>query len=395
MKIITFTANLKRMIARQLSDKLIAMREKYPVLFLTGPRQSGKTTLLNSIFSDLPYFSLEESDVRRFALNDPRGFLSNLPKGAVLDEAQRVPELFSYIQSIVDQKPGVHFVLSGSQNFLLSDQISQSLAGRTSVQKLLPLSFTELKSAGTTIDSLDELLHKGGYPRLYAKNLEPVDFFPSYIETYLQRDVRLLKNVGDLDRFVQFMGLCAGRNGQILNMQSLANDAGISPNTAKSWLSVLQASYIVFLLPPYHVNFNKRITKTSKLYFYDTGLAASLLGLRRQEDLINYHAKGALFENFAVVEMLKKHWNQGIPMDAWFWQDHTGREIDLLVQSGNIFNAYEVKSGQTFNTSFFSNLKYWQSLSGALPENCAVLYGGEQSFNTSNGRLIGWRDWLS
>lgn len=391
----TFASKLYKMIARQLSEKLIAMREKYPVVFLTGPRQSGKTTLLNSIFSDLPYFSFEELDVRRFALSDPRGFLSNLPQGAVLDEAQRVPELFSYIQSIADQKQGVHFVLSGSQNFLLSDQIAQSLAGRTSVQKLLPLSFAEVSASGTVIGSLDELLHKGGYPRLYAKTLEPIDFYPSYIETYLQRDVRQLKNVGDLDRFVQFMGLCAGRNGQILNLQSLANDAGISPNTAKSWLSVLQASYIVFLLPPYHVNFKKRITKSPKLYFYDTGLAASLLGLRRQEDVLNFHAKGALFENFVILELLKKHWNRGIPMDAWFWQDQTGREIDLLVQSGNALNAYEMKSGQTFNTSFFENLKYWQSLSGALPENCAVLYGGEQSFNTSHGRLIGWRNWHS
>jgi predicted AAA+ superfamily ATPase len=381
------------MIPRQLSEKLIAVRKKYPVIFLTGPRQSGKTTLLNSIFNDLPYFSLEEPDVRQFALNDPRGFLSNMPRGAILDEVQRVPHLFSYLQTIVDKQPGVHFVLSGSQNFLLSDQISQSLAGRTSVQKLLPLSFAEMKAANIGGASLDELLYNGAYPRLFDKKIDAIDFFPSYIETYIQRDVRQLKNIADLDRFVQFMSLCAGRNGQLLNLQSLANDAGVSPNTAKAWLSVLQASYIVFLLSPYHVNFNKRITKTPKLYFYDTGLAASLLGLRRQEDLANHHAKGALFENFAVVELLKQHWNQGFPMNAWFWQDHTGREIDLLVQDGTTFLAYEVKSGQTFNASFFNNLIYWQSLSGAKPEHCAVLYGGDQSLNTSNGRLIAWRDW--
>ncbi len=310
-----------------------------------------------------------------------------------MDEVQRTPDLFSYLQSIVDKSPDVHFVLSGSQNFLLSDHISQSLTGRTAVQKLLPLSFAEMKLAGIGSDSMEELLYNGAYPRLYDKKIAALDFYPSYIETYIQRDVRQLKNIADLDRFVQFMGLCAGRNGQLLNLQSLASDAGISPNTAKAWLSVLQASYIVFLLSPYHVNFNKRITKTPKLYFYDTGLASSLLGLRQQEDIINHFAKGALFENFVILELLKQHWNQGIPMNAWFWQDHTNREIDLLVQTGTEFMAYEIKSGQTFNTSYFDNLRYWQKLSGAKPEQCAVVYGGEQSFNTSDGRLIGWRDW--
>ncbi|MDZ7876132.1 MAG: ATP-binding protein [Saprospiraceae bacterium] len=382
------------MIERTLVSKLIEMREKYPVLFLTGPRQSGKTTLLGRVFNDLPYFSLEEPDIRRFVLNDPRGFLSNLPKGAILDEAQNAPELFSYIQTIVDQKTDVQFVLSGSQNFLLSNQISQSLAGRTSVQKLLPFSLRELKNGDFSPNSLDDLLFCGGYPRLYDKKINPLDFFPSYIETYVQRDVRLLKNINDLNRFIQFIGLCAGRNGQILNLQSLGNDAGISVNTAKNWLSVLQASYIVFLLPPYHANFNKRIIKTPKLYFYDTGLVASLLGLRRKEDLVNSPFRGALFENFVILEYLKANWHQGLPMEAWFWQNHSGREIDLLVKSANDFKAYEIKSGQTFNPSFFNNLVYWQGLSGEKAENCAVVYGGDYSFNTSNGQLIGWRDWL-
>jgi uncharacterized protein len=382
------------MIERQLASKLTAMREKFPVLFLTGPRQSGKTTLLKNIFKDLPYFSLEEPDLRSFILSDPRGFLSNLPKGAILDEAQRAPELFSYIQSIVDQNSDVYFVLSGSQNFLLSDQISQSLAGRTSVQKLLPLSFNELKTANISFETVDEGLFSGGYPRLYDKKIEPPDFFPSYIETYVQRDVRTLKNITDLNRFVQFMGLCAGRNGQILNYQALANDAGLNVSTVKDWLTILQASYILFLLPPYHVNFNKRIIKSSKLYFYDTGLAISLLGLTRKEDVFNYYAKGALFENFVIAETLKHYWNQGLPMNAWFWQDQSGREIDLLVKEGNDFKAFEIKSGQTFNPSYFNNLVYWQGLSGEKAENCAVVYGGDHSFNTSNGQLIGWRDWL-
>ncbi|MCB9316118.1 MAG: ATP-binding protein [Lewinellaceae bacterium] len=381
------------MIPRHLAPKLLEMQHKYPVLFLTGPRQSGKTTLIKNLFPDLPYFLLEEPDTRQFALRDPRGFLANLPNGAILDEVQRTPELFSYLQGIVDNQPDVFFVLSGSQNFLLSDHISQSLAGRTSVQKLLPLSYSELKMAGLPFNTLEDLLFRGGYPRLYDRNIAPVDFFPAYLETYVQRDVRLLKNIPDLDLFVRFMGLCAGRCGQLLNFQSLANDTGISPNTAKSWISILQASYVVFLLQPYHANFNKRITKTSKLYFYDTGLAASLLGLNRMEDLVNYHNKGALFENFVVSEATKDHFNRGIPMNAWFWQSQAGKEIDLLLQAGNEVFAIEVKAGKTFNTSYFQNLQYWQGIAGTSPEHCAVVYGGDNSVQTSNGKLISWRDW--
>ncbi|MCB0531025.1 MAG: ATP-binding protein [Saprospiraceae bacterium] len=369
------------------------MQHKYPVLFLTGPRQSGKTTLIKNLFPDLPYFLLEEPDTRQFALRDPRGFLANLPNGAILDEVQRTPELFSYLQGIVDNQPDVFFVLSGSQNFLLSDHISQSLAGRTSVQKLLPLSYSELKMAGLPFNTLEDLLFRGGYPRLYDRNIAPVDFFPAYLETYVQHDVRLLKNIPDLDLFVRFMGLCAGRCGQLLNFQSLANDTGISPNTAKSWISILQASYVVFLLQPYHANFNKRITKSSKLYFYDTGLAASLLGLNRMEDLVNYHNKGALFENFVVSEATKDHFNRGIPMNAWFWQSQAGKEIDLLLQAGNEVFAIEVKAGKTFNLSYFQNLQYWQGIAGTSPEHCAVVYGGDNSVQTSNGKLISWRDW--
>jgi hypothetical protein len=381
------------MIPRHLAPKLLEMRSKYPVLFLTGPRQSGKTTLLKSLFSDLPYFLLEEPDTRQFAIRDPRGFLSNLPNGAVLDEVQRTPELFSYLQGIVDSKPDVFFVLSGSQNFLLSGQISQSLAGRTSVQKLLPLSFSEMKAANLTFDTLEDLLYQGTFPRLYDRNIAPPDFFPAYLETYVQRDVRLLKNIPDLDLFIRFMGLCAGRCGQPLNYQSLASDTGISPNTAKSWISVLQASYVIFLLQPFHTNFNKRITKTSKLYFYDTGMACSLLGLNRAGDVLNYHNKGSLFENFVLSETLKDHFNRGIPMNAWFWQSQAGKEIDLLLQAGSELLAFEVKAGKTFQPAYFQNLQYWQKLFGAKPEHCAVVYGGDTSYDTSFGKLISWRDW--
>lgn len=382
------------MIPRQISSKLLEMRGKYPVLFLTGPRQSGKTTLVKALYPDLPYFLLEDPDIRQFALNDPRGFLSNLPKGAILDEVQRVPQLFSYLQGIVDNRSDVFFVLSGSQNFLLSDHISQSLAGRTSVQKLLPLSFAEMQDAKIGFTSLEELLFQGSYPRLYDRNISPPDFFPSYIETYVQRDVRLLKNIPDLDMFVRFMGLCAGRSGQLINYQSLANDAGISPNTAKSWISILQASYVIFLLQPFHTNYHKRIIKSPKLYFYDTGLICSLLGLNRVEDIINYHRKGELFENHVITEVIKDQFNQGLPMNGWFWQDQSGKEIDLIMQSGNNTYAIEIKSGKTFNPSYFQHLSYWQKLSGHDIDQSAVIYGGDSSFKTSSGRLISWREWL-
>ncbi len=381
------------MIARQLSSKLTEMRSKFPVLFLTGPRQSGKTTLLKHLFPELPYFSLEEPDIRQLALSDPRGFLANLPNGGILDEAQRAPELFSYIQSIVDARPEVFFVLSGSQNFLLSNQISQSLAGRVSVQKLLPLSFLEMKEAGIAVANLDTMLWQGSFPRIFDRHISPVDFYGSYLETYVQRDVRLLKNIGDLDQFIRFMGLCAGRCGQVVNYQSLAADAGTSPATVKSWLSVLQASYVVFLLQPHHVNFNKQLTKSPKLYFHDTGLVCSLLGIRQPEMLTNHFIKGHLFENFVILELQKLHWNRGAAMQAWFWQDKLGKEIDLLVQSGLDLLAIEVKSGQTFNPSFFQNLVFWQKLSGEKPANCQVVFGGDNNLNTSNGRLLGWRDW--
>ncbi len=381
------------MIERLIASKLLEMRGKFPALFLTGPRQSGKTTLVKSLFGDLPYFLLEDPDTRQFALTDPRGFLVNLKDGAVLDEVQRAPDLFSYLQGIVDSNPNVFFVLSGSQNFLLSSHIPQSLAGRTSVQKLLPFSYAEMQAAGIEFTTMEELLYQGAYPRMYDRHIAPPDFFPAYIETYVQRDVRLLKNIPDLDTFIRFMGLCAGRCGQILNYHSLAQDTGISPNTVKSWLSVLQASYIVYLLQPYHGNYNKRIIKSPKLYFCDTGLVCSLLKLNRPQDVQNYHNKGALFENHIITELIKAQYNRGLPLNAWFWREQSGREIDLLIQSGAETWAVEIKSGKTFNPSFFQNLNYWQKLTGAAASRCAVIYGGEPSFQTSSGQLISWRKW--
>ena len=282
------------MIERTLTSKMLALAEKFQVITLTGPRQSGKTTLVKADFPSLPYVSLEDPDVRQFALTDPRGFLSNYPAGAILDEIQNTPELFSYIQGLVDGDRQIRFVLTGSSNFLLMEKISQTLAGRTAVLNLLPFSLKEMEPLD---EPYENLIFKGQYPRIYDREISPTDFYPSYIQTYVDRDVRLIKNIGDINTFVLFTQLCAGRIGQPLNYASLANDSGISPNTAKSWLSILESSFILYRLQPYHRNFNKRLVKSPKLYFYDSGLACSLLGIREQEQVRTHYLKGSLFEN--------------------------------------------------------------------------------------------------
>ncbi len=258
------------MIERTLTLKIIALAQKFQVITLTGPRQSGKTTLVRAAFPSLPYVSLEEPDIRQIALTDPRGFLSNYPAGAILDEVQNTPDLFSYIQKIVDENRQVQFILTGSSNFLLMEKISQTLAGRTAILHLLPFSFEELKPGAEQYESV---IFKGQYPRIYDRSIAPTDFYPAYIQTYIEKDVRLMKNIGDINAFIQFTQLCAGRVGQLLNYTGLANDAGISPNTAKAWLSILESSYILYRLQPFHRSFKKRPVKSSKLYFYDTGIA--------------------------------------------------------------------------------------------------------------------------
>ncbi len=287
------------MIARTLLPKLLSQARAFPVVTLTGPRQSGKTTLVRAAFPDMPYVSLEAPDMRQFALSDPRGFLANYPGGVILDEVQHVPDLFSYIQVIVDENRQARFILTGSSNFLLMERISQSLAGRTAVLTLLPFSFEELPPGP---EAYEERIFCGGYPPLYDRGLTPTDFYPAYIQTYVEKDVRLLKNIGDLNAFIQFTQLCAGRIGQPINYASLASDAGISPNTAKSWLSVLEAAYVLYRLQPFYRNFNKRLIKSPKLYFYDTGLACSLLGIRSAEQVGLHYLKGALFENLIISE---------------------------------------------------------------------------------------------
>ena len=377
------------MIERTLASKVTSLAQKFQVITLTGPRQSGKTTLVRATFPDLPYVSLEEPDIRQIALTDPRGFLSNYPNGVILDEIQNTPELFSYIQRIVDENRQIQFILTGSSNFLLMEKISQTLAGRTAVLHLLPFSLQELEPL---TDSYENMIFKGQYPRIYDRTIPPTDFYPSYIQTYVDRDVRMIKNIGDINAFIQFTQLCAGRIGQLLNYASLANDAGISPNTAKSWLSILESSYILYRLQPYHRNFNKRLVKSPKLYFYDTGVACSLLGIREQEQINLHYMKGSLFENLILNEFIKRSFNRGENRQPYYWQDNHGKEIDCLLVNGEKVTAIEIKSGKTISISYFENLNYWRSLT-TLPENQEyVVYGGDQSMQTSAGTLISWKD---
>jgi len=380
------------MIYRELSKILNEVRGKFPVITLTGPRQSGKTTLVKSVFNDLPYVSLEDIDIRTNAIRDPKAFLSNFPNGAVLDEIQRTPELFSYLQGIVDDKQHIQFVLTGSQNFQLLQGITQSLAGRTMLLKLLPFSLSELGKAGIDFSNYEDAIFKGLYPGIYDRKINPQFFYPSYIGTYIEKDVRQIKNIENLNSFTRFLQLCAGRTGQILNMNSLAVDAGISTNTAKSWLSVLEASYIIYFLQPFYRNFNKRIVKSPKIYFYDTGLVCSLIGIENELQVKNYHSKGALFENLMINEFMKNRLNNGLMPRLYYWQNKTKQEVDLIVEQGGNLTAYEIKSSMTMNNQYFSNLKYWQNLSGESTDKLNVIFGGDTNYKTADGNYISWKN---
>ena len=380
------------MIARTIQQKIENLASKFPVITLTGPRQSGKFTLLRHAFPDYQYVSLENLDVRTFATEDPHGFLKTYPRHVIIDEAQRVPTLFSYIQTYVDEvdEPGL-YILSGSHNFLLMETVNQSLAGRTAILKLLPFSHDEKVSGGILPSTIDEEIFYGGYPRIFDKNISPTDYYPFYLQTYVERDVRMMKNIGDLSAFIRFLKLCAGRIGQLLNLSSLANDCGISVPTASSWLSLLEASYICHLLRPDWNNFSKRLVKTPKLYFYDTGLACSLLDISSPSQLATHYLRGGLFENLVITNFLKRAWNKGYEADLRFWRDSQGNEVDLLLYDGSTHpTAYEIKSGATFNTDFFSGLTKWASLSDTPTTSLNVIYSGKDTLTTSKGTLLAW-----
>lgn len=377
------------MIERAIKTKLLELSKRYPVVTLTGPRQSGKSTLLRHVYSDYNYVSLEDPDIRVFADSDPRNFIATYPDRTIIDEAQRVPQLFSYIQTHVDKmgREGM-YILAGSHNFLLMENVNQSLAGRTAILRLLPFSVSEMSNSGILTSNIDELIFNGSYPRLYDKAIQPTDFYPYYIQTYVERDVRLMKNIGDLSRFIRFIRLCAGRIGQLLNLSSIANECAVSVATVSSWLSILEASYICYLLKPDYNNFAKRLVKTPKLYFYDTGLACSLLDIREPKQVATHFLRGGLFENLVINEFLKRSFNAGETPQLTFWRDSTGNEIDLIENVGTIQWAYEIKSGATYSGEYFKGLKKWQQLSGNPAERCQVIYGGEQRMQTQFGTLM-------
>lgn len=379
------------MISRDLKDTLVTFLKQFPVVFLTGPRQSGKSTLVKDALPGWSYVNLEDMDQRNLAQQEPNLFLQQLGQKAIIDEAQHVPDIFSRIQLIVDEDSQRRILLTGSQNFLMLEKISQTLAGRTGILKLLPFSIKELESASLLPD-LETYLWKGSYPRIYDQHIDPKAFYNGYINTYLERDVRSIRNIGDLTTFRRFVGLCAGRIGQLLNMNSLATETGASMNTIKQWLSVLEASYVLFLLPPYHKNFNKRITKSPKLYFYETGLACRLLLINKPEELINHYARGPIFENMIISEMQKQIRNKGDEPHLYFWRDNHGHEVDLLIDRGTETKAVEIKSGKNVSLNYFSGLDYWQKLSGAGKNDCTVIYGGDQTIETSHGDLMSWEE---
>lgn len=399
------------MLHRHLTPILQQIAGQVPVISLTGPRQSGKTTLVRATFPDHAYASLEDPDLRRLALEDPRGFLDHFPGPAIFDEAQRAPELFSYLQTLVDadDRPG-RFILSGSQNFLLLRSISQSLAGRCAIFNLLPLSLREL--LGRPPLALEELgreplgpdggdssgpevmatLFRGFYPRIHDKALDPNRWLRDYYQTYVERDVRELVNVGDLDSFGRFVRLCAGRNGQLLNLTSLGNDAGISHATARRWVSILESSFLIKVLQAHHRNFSKRLIKTPKLYFLDTGLLCYLLGIRSPEELRLHASRGAVFESFVLSELLKTYLHAGDEPALYFWRDSTGHEIDVLLERGSELTAVEVKSGQTLSRDFLKGLEFWRGLVGDPQSPAALVYAGDRGLRYHDIQVYRWAD---
>jgi|YNPMSStandDraft_1061717.scaffolds.fasta_scaffold15937_3 hypothetical protein len=381
-------------IKREAEFTLRELVKGYPVVAITGPRQSGKTTLARHFFKNKPYVSLEDPDELEFSLDDPKGFLSRFPKGAIIDEVQRNPKIFSYIQTIVDtNKIMGMFILTGSQHFGLLSHITQSLAGRVGFIQLLPFTITELAKSGKVIadGKYESLLIKGLYPPVYDRNLDAKYWYSNYVMTYIERDVRQVLNVKELNQFQKFIRMCAARVGQVLNLSALGNDCGISHNTARSWISVLETSYIVFLLPPHHSNYGKRLVKSPKLYFHDTGLAAWLLNIQDEDHMAIHPAKGALFENFIISELIKDRYNKGLLSNLYFWRDSSGIEIDVIIEKGSILVPVEIKSSQTIVQDFFKNLTIWNKLSGSKAKSYMV-YGGEESYTRSGIHILSWKD---
>lgn len=381
------------MIAREISQVILSLTEKMPVIVITGPRQSGKTTLAKALFPDYEYINLEFPDVRARVASDPRFFLTPGETGIVLDEVQRLPELFSYIQGIVDEtgRPG-RFILTGSHNFLLMEKISQSLAGRAALFNLLPFTISEIISGFPVGENFTQLAFLGTYPRLYDQGLNPVEWYPSYISSYVERDVRQVMNIRNLNKFHTFLQICAGRVGQLFNASAIANEIGVSYKTIQSWISILEASFIIFLLQPFYKNFNKRLIKSPKIYFYDTGLICSLLGIQSDKDLSFHYLKREIFESLVISEIKKALANANNPARLYFWRDQSGNEIDCLIDFGSHIKVVEIKSGTTISANFFKGLRYWQKLTGSSSKYSYLVYGGLENQRWPAGRVFGWKN---
>ena len=380
------------MIDRIAATKTLQLAKQYPVVTITGPRQSGKTTLVKMIFPHKAYVSLEDLDERQFATRDPRGFLNRFGDGAVIDEIQRVPDLLSYIQTIVDEKQEEgYFIITGSQQFELLEGISQSLAGRTALLRLLPFTMSEAYDLNRADLPLDQVLYTGFYPRIFDKQLNPTEAMLFYVNTYVERDLRMLINIKDLSKFEIFLKLCAGRTGQVLNMSGLGNDCGVNHATVKSWLSVLEASYLVKLLRPYYRNFNKRLVKAPKLYFLDTGLAAFLLDIQNVRQMAVHPLRGALFEGMVISEILKQRLNAGLTDNLYYFRDNIGNEVDLICDHGIEMDAVEIKSGQTVASDYFKGLRYLAKLTKSVRKSYLV-YGGQKSYTTEQIEVVAWQN---
>jgi uncharacterized protein len=381
-------------INRHIYKAIREYQSKYPILALTGPRQSGKTTLLKKLFPDYRYVSLENPDARDFALKDPNGFLAEYNDQMIFDEVQQAPAIFSYLQTLVDSRPDRMggFILSGSQNFHLMERITQSLAGRVALFKLFPLDVQELKDANLLAeDPFNQLLH-GFYPALYDRKISPGVFYSNYVQTYVKRDVTELMNVKDLRQFQNFLSLCAARAGQLLNLSALANEAGISQPTAKSWLSALESSYITFQLYPFHKNFSKRVVKTPKLYFYDTGLLAFLLKIKNRETLLTHPVKGALFENMVIAEFHKQMHHGYRDESPWFWRDNHGDEVDLLLDQGLSLDVFEIKASETILTENFKGLVKFEQIADIPLNSKGLIHAGDLNQKRTHGQVISWKD---
>lgn len=385
------------MIPRNLRTKLVALARKFPVVTVTGPRQAGKTTLCRAVFPKKDYVSLEAPDIREYAASDPRGFLADHARGAILDEVQRAPELLSYLQEEVDRRPTPgRFVLTGSANFALLQSVSQSLAGRTALLHLLPLALDEVRRfPGAKLD-LNRALWSGSYPAVFDRKLDPTDWYSGYVGTYVERDVRQILKVGDLNAFQTFLRLCAGRSAQLLNLSSLAADSGITHNTARAWISVLEASFIAFRLPPLHANLAKRLVKTPKLHFYDAGLLCYLLGIRSPDHLAAHPLRGAVFESWAVSEILKARLHRGLSPNLFFYRDRKGLEVDVVVERGGDLVAAEIKSGRTVAGDFFPPLESFADLVGSGRQGRrvrrVVLFGGSGAQRRGETRVLPWSE---